>query len=279
MTDDPEKDFYVKGFLGSQITEFMTAVTERHQQFFGACYQLNELAYKIMFEIKANNQNLQQILAATLFIRLLNGFQSVVILCRLGLVFDAKVVLRGVLESMFIVKLLCEDTAFPMEYVRSDECRRLLWLNVARNSKAPHFNSLREIATDEEIEKLKKEIEQQECKSVDIADVARRAGFQIEYDTDYRILCEEAHTLPRSIQHLTITDKSGEPIEFDSNPSDKDVDYILFTANRSLHIALVSLRNFFAVDKNNELQKANENLKKLGPEVKIRTDSTFSKSH
>ncbi len=275
MLDEPEKDFYEKGFLGNQITEFVTAVVERHKQFFEACNKINELAYKIMLEIKANNNNPQQLLAATLLIRLLNGFQSVVVLAKLGLAFDAKVVLRGVLESLFIVKLLCEKKDFSLEYVRSDQCRRLLWLNIARNSKAPHFNSLRQIATDAEMEKLKKEIARQGCKALDIADVARRAGLQVEYDTDYRILCEEVHTLPRSIEHLTVIDNSGEPVEFDPNPTDKDLEYVLFTANRALHIALVSVCTFFGVDKTNELQEVNELLKVLGPKVNIRSKSTL----
>ena len=245
--------------------------------FFDACYKVNELSYTTLSETKPNNQNLQQLLAVTLFIRLLNGFQSIVVLARLGLAFDAKVVLRGVLESLFIEKLLCTEKDFALEYVKSDECSRLKWLNIARNSAAPHFNLLREIATDEEVEKLKKEIHQQGCKEIAVKDVARRAGLQVEYDTSYRILCEETHTLPRSIQHLTVIDNSGDPVEFDPHPTDKDLPYTLFTAIRALHIAQVSLCKLFAINKEKQLQEINEALKELGPQVKVRTDSTLSK--
>ena len=277
MADKSEKDFYQKGFLGNQITEATEAILKKHQPFFDACYKVNELAYTTLFETKPNNQDLQQLLAVTLFIRILNGFQSIVVLARLGLAFDAKVVLRGVLESLFIEKLLCAEKDFALEYVKSDECSRLRWLNIARKNDAPHFNLLREIATDEEIEKLKKEIDQQGCKEIAVEEVARRAGLQIEYDTSYRILCEETHTLPRSIQHLTVIDNSGDPVEFDPHPTDKDLPYSLFTAIRLLHIAQVSLCKLFAINKEKQLQEINEALKELGPQVKVRTDSTLSK--
>jgi len=37
------------------------------------------------------------------------------------------------------------------------------------------------------------------------------------------------------------------------------------------------LRKLFAIDKEKQLQEINEALKELGPQVKLRTDSTLSK--
>lgn len=277
MVNESEKDFYRNGFLGSQISEVTEAILKKYDSYFTLCHKLNELSYKTMPEAKANNNNLQQILAVTLFIRILNGFQSVIILARLGLAFDAKVVLRGLLESSFIGKLICEEKDFALEYVKSDECRRLKLLNVAKQSTAPHFNSLRQIATDSELRKLKEAIKEQNCKEIGIEDVAKRARLQIEYDTDYRLLCEETHTLPRSIEHLTIVDPTGEPLEFDPNPTDKDLSYILFSAVRFLYIALVSFCTLFDLDKKAELREINERLQALRLQVTIRSDSTLVK--
>lgn len=277
MTDESCKDFYQKGFLGTQISEVTEAILEKHSAYFSLCHKLNELSYKTMFEAKVGNHNLQQILAVTLFIRILNGFQSVVALAKLGLAFDAKVVLRGVLESLFIGKLICEQKEFALEYIKSDECSRLKWLNVARQSTAPHFNSLRQIATDSEVEKLKKAIKDQGCKEISIADIAKRAGLQIDYDTDYRLLCEETHTLPRSVEFLTIVGPTGEPVEFDPHPTDKDLGYILFSAIRFLHVALGAFCAFFGIGNESALREIGEELRVLGPQVSIRSNSTLTK--
>jgi len=262
-------DFYEKGFLGDHIHTFTEAVLKKFPDFYSACNHINELAYSIMMGLKVKNRDLQQLLVASVFIRVLNGFQSVVILSRLGLVFDAKVVLRAEIESLFLLKLLCEDKNFVTEYVKSDELRRLLWMNVARNSKAPHFDSLRRHATDEVVRKLKEEIERKGCKELSTEQIARRAGLGVEYDTDYRLLCEETHTLPRSVEHLTILEK-GEPRELDPNPTDRELGYVIFTAIRCLHIALVSATKFFGVDRSTELAKSSEHLKSLAPLVVVK---------
>ena len=137
MTDESEKDFYEKGYLGKQISEFTEAILKKYDVYFTLCHKLNELSYKTMPEAKVDSLNLQQILAISIFNRILSGFQSVIILARMGLTFDAKVVLRGLLESLFIGKLICKEKDFAEEYVKSDECRRLKWLNIARKAQ-PH---------------------------------------------------------------------------------------------------------------------------------------------
>jgi hypothetical protein len=65
------------------------------------------------------------VLAVTVFMRVLNGFQAVVLLARLGLRTDAQVVARGALEALFVLKLLCEDKNFVPEYVKSNKANQL----------------------------------------------------------------------------------------------------------------------------------------------------------
>ena len=117
-------DFNEKGFLGTAIVEFSKSVEEHYAAFFEACSRINELAHAVKFELEVHNKDGQEVLAATLFLRLLNGFQATVILSRLGLVTEAKIVLRSALESLFILRLLCKDEKFLAEYVGSDEVRR-----------------------------------------------------------------------------------------------------------------------------------------------------------
>lgn len=165
-TNEKRNDFYEKGFLGESIQEFTGGVLQQYEQFFAAATKLVELGYNIMMNLQPKDNNLQQILIASVLIRVLNGFQSVIILSRYGLVFDAKVVLRGQLESLFILKRLTVDSSFVKEYIDSDLNRRLLWMNVAHNSKAPHFDRLRMQATDQVIADLKREIATKNAKEL-----------------------------------------------------------------------------------------------------------------
>lgn len=265
-TNEKRNDFYEKGFLGESIQEFTGGVLQQYEQFFAAATKLVELGYNIMMNLQPKDNNLQQILIASVLIRVLNGFQSVIILSRYGLVFDAKVVLRGQLESLFILKRLTVDSSFVKEYIDSDLNRRLLWMNVAHNSKAPHFDRLRMQATDQVIADLKREIATKNAKELNIGQIAKEAGLGVEYDTDYRLLCEETHTLPRSLQNLTILDQ-GVPAELDPNPSNRELSYFLFTSIRAMHLALEAVANFFGVDKSNDFKQSAEALKVLIPKV------------
>ena len=265
-TNDKRNDFYEKGFLGESIQEFTGSVLKQYEQFLTAATKLVELGYNIMMNLQPKNNNLQQILISSVLIRVLNGFQSVIILSRYGLVFDAKVVLRGQLESLFILKRLTVDDGFVKEYIDSDLNRRLLWMNVARNSNAPHFDRLRRQATDQVIADLKQEIAKKNAKELNIGQIAIQAGLNVEYDTDYRLLCEETHTLPRSSQNLTILDQ-GVPAELDPNPSNRELSYVLFTSIRSMHLALEAVANFFGVDKSSDFKKSAEALAVLIPKI------------
>ncbi len=261
-------DFNEKGFLGTAIGEFIQSVESRYSDFFETCYRVNELAHDTRSQLKVHNHDGQEVFAASIFIRLHNGFQGTVILARMGMVIDAKTVLRGTLESLFILKLLCEDKTFVAEYVGSDQVRRLKWMNVALQTKDPNFDSVRKHATPEVIEKLKQEINQHKWKELSAADVARRAQLQSLYDTDYRLLSEETHTLPRSLEHLTSADDTGDITGFEWGPSDESLDYILFTAIRVLFIALVSVTKLFSIDKKEELTKVDQDLTHLASLLK-----------
>ena len=261
-------DFNEKGFLGTAISEFTVSAQARYSDFFDACYRINELAQATKFEFTVHNRDGQEVLTATMLLRLLSGFQSVIILAKMGLVIDAKVVLRGILEALFILKLLCEEETFVAEYAGSDQARRLKWMNIAHQNKDPNFESVRKHATPDVMDALRQEIAKHNYKKIDIEDVARRAGLQSMYNADYRLLSEEVHTLPRAIEHLTSVNDKGDTDAFDWGPSDKSLDYILFTAVRVLFIALVSATKLFGVDKTEDLTKIDQTLTRLAPLLK-----------
>ena len=105
-------DFNEKGLLGTAIDAFSKSVQLQYARFFELSYQIDELAHATKFELQVHNRDPQEYLAATLFLRLLSGFEATVILGTKGLLFEAKVVLRSVIETLFILKLLCQEEAF-----------------------------------------------------------------------------------------------------------------------------------------------------------------------
>jgi hypothetical protein len=256
-------DFNEEGFLGTAISDFTKAVESRYSDFFDACNKINKLAQGLKFELQIHNKDGREVLVATLFLRILNAYQAIILVTKLGLIVAAKVVLRSAIESLFILRLLSQDRKFLTEYVGSDEVRRLKWMNVALDGKSTLFDKLRDHATSALREELKGKIDKNQWKELKTIDVASRAGLREMYDTDYRLLSEEVHTLPRSMEYLLGADEDGDIRTFEWGPTDKGIDYVLFTAIRVLFISLVALAELFELNKAEDLRSIDATLHAL----------------
>jgi hypothetical protein len=261
-------DFNEKGFLGKAILEFSDAVEKSYPDFFDACYRMNELAQETKFDFHISTGEGQEVIAACLFMRVLQDFQAVVILARLGLMIDAKIVLRAMLEVVFLLKLACEDKEFVAEYTRTSEAQRLKWMNVAHESKDPVFQSIRAYAAPERMKALRDENDKYGVKDLRIEDVARRANLHHWYNNDYRLLSAEVHAFPRSLEHYISTNQKGEITDLPWEPSDAGLPYVLFVAARTLFGALVYTTELFKVDLKTQLEKIDQTLKQLAPLLK-----------
>lgn len=258
-------DFDEKGFLSTSIDDFSKSVQVQYSKFFELSHQINELAHAIKFELKVHNRDRQEFLAATLFLRLLNGFEVVVILGIKGLLFEAKVVLRSVIESLFILKLLCEEEAFALEYLGSSKVQSLKWMNIARETQDPNFESLRQYATSEVMETLRKEIEQHALRKLNVEPIAKRAGLHHFYNTQYRLLSEQVHCLPISLDPFMVQDEDGELSSFDWGPKHDDLDVVLFTNVQMLLVALEAITQLFEVNRREKLGQIHQDLAELSP--------------
>lgn len=257
------KDFNEKGYLGEQIVEFTRSVETKYPKFFNTAYKINEVTQRLKSDFAIHNEDPQEVLSACLFLRILNGIQAVVILCKLGLVFDTKVILRSIIEGHFLLKAVCEDLEFAKKYVLTDKSRRLKWMNIAKNTKDPYLESAREYATKERMEELNKEIANDKITDISIEELARIAGMESTYNTAYRLLSEEVHCLPRSLEHYLGINAEGKITDFPWGPSDDDIPLILFTSIDTLFNALQLMTKLFSIEMPTELREFDQTLTDL----------------
>jgi hypothetical protein len=241
-------DFNERGFLGTAVLEFVSHVEKKYSELFELCYRANELAQAVKHDFKVNNADGQQVLVVTIFVRILNGFQSVVLLARMGLGTDAQVVARGALEALFVLKLLCEDKDFVSEYVKSDKANQLKLFRVAAVSKSPNLSEVRKVATPEAIAKLAKEVDDQNCRAINVEETARRGKLDHLYETEYRLLSLETHASPRAMEKLVEIGRNEEVAGFRTKPTDQDIVMVLTIATETLLIAVESTTKLLGVD-------------------------------
>ncbi|MPN35675.1 hypothetical protein SDC9_183173 [bioreactor metagenome] len=101
------------------------------------------------------------------------------------------------------------------------------------------YDDLRSSLDKEMLNKLKREIKEQNIEEIKIYEWAEKAGLDMEYKYAYKALCADVHTNIRNLNQYTKFDKNNKLTVFDCQPSTRDITETLFTA---CYILLVSLQ-------------------------------------
>jgi len=246
--------FDTNGFLSEESKKIKEEAIQKFSSLFQHAYALNKIAHRLKYLFKANNANAQQTLSVAVFIKILNDFQSIVLLAEKGLRLQIEVLLRSMLEGVFIVKLLCEDKAFYREYISQDALHRKKLINVACSNPHKIFESTRNLATEEFIKEIEDEIKEFSIQELKIVKLADRAGLLELYDSVYRITSGPTHASARSLNLYVKTNKNGEITEFSPGPH-MDFDTEVETTINLLVVTLECLRKLFGLAEDRELEE------------------------
>lgn len=238
-----------EGFLSEEIKKYINQIISKYQSFFTLGQEVNQSTHKVKYELEVHNEDAQQMVSACALIKLLNNFQSIYILCTYGLIIDAKIILRSMFETLFILKLSCEDVEFVKKYVEADQIYRQKLLNVAKNNPGGVFDETRQYATEEVLNKIKQDIDANDIQELKIEQLAQRAGMKAHYDTSYRMLCNPVHSGARSLEGYLMFDGNKKVSGLNFGPADVDIDLVMITAIDNMCIGLASILNLFKIDK------------------------------
>ncbi len=234
--DNTEKKFAYYGYLSDEILQAERQIYTKHKDLFDWAFELNHICQGVKYDLNAHNLDGQEVMSVSAYVKIINGFQALVILARKGMGAEAEILLRTLLEALIILKLLCEDTAFSSEYARKDLLYRKKLLNAAKNNPHGIFESTRELIAKGMLDDVLKEIGELKPTEESIECLAKRAGLSAYYDSIYRITSGPCHTSPRSLERYVVADEKGEIKSFNPGPF-HDIDTELHT---SMVLVLVS---------------------------------------
>src|SRR5260221_11469500 len=86
-------DFNERGFLGEAIEEWRKRLILAHQAHFAFAHDVHEFCQRAKFELKVHNRDGQQIVAASLFFKMLSDYQGALILLERGMVVQGQALL------------------------------------------------------------------------------------------------------------------------------------------------------------------------------------------
>lgn len=237
-----------EGFLSKEIKEYQGQIISKYQSLFALGKEVNQFAHKVKCELRIHNEQQMMIVACAL-IKLNNNLQSIYILCSYGLIVDAKIILRSMFEVLFILKVSCEDDEFVKKYVGADQIYRKRLLEAGKNNSVGVFDETIRNTAEKVLNKIEQDIRANNIEELKIEQLAKKAKMKAFYDTAYRALCNTAHSGARSLQEYFLFDKNNKLSALNFGPIDVGIDLVMITAINNMCIGLVSILNFFKIDK------------------------------
>lgn len=73
---------YENGFLSEDAEAFAKEIEKAYEDFFQLCYDINKFAQITKFKFEVHNKDGQEVITACLFIRILEGYQSGILLIK-----------------------------------------------------------------------------------------------------------------------------------------------------------------------------------------------------
>jgi hypothetical protein len=235
------------GFLGEQIKEFSQENYEKHKALFEVGYVINKYTYQIKNSLKIDSNNGQQVIGSSLFSRIHNGFQAIMILYRMGLETESKVILRTILEASFVLKAISDNEDEVTNFVNTDKRKQeKLLKSIFEKDKLNIYEDLRKSLSKEQLDNLKQEIKEEGIKDVEVYEWANKANMDVFYAYLYKTLNSEVHTDIRMLEkYLELDEEKNNIIGINSLPSDMDINKSLFSAYSVMVITLNCLNEIF----------------------------------
>ena len=189
-----------EGFLSAELSSSIAKLRHDFAAWFGAVMSFNALGMRVLPKVKADQASNQQLIAATLYGRILTSFQAAILLAERGMLSDARTVVRAATEAAIVLTAVLKDGKVCDLLVERHYWHHRKMRNAWLNDQAAIA-----VMTTEDVETLKAciaEIDDQyptvkdlRKDPIEIATLARSAGVTDLYNAVYRATSgDAAHT-------------------------------------------------------------------------------------
>lgn len=253
------------GFLSEEIAKYEEAFLGKYSNLFKFANKLNEFSMVLMVSQKVDWDDPHKFILKTLHIRLIENYQATVMLLQKGMVSQAKVLVRGMLETVFILVALQKNPDLLQSYYDQFEDGRRRALKASCQFKG---EELKKAAKEHGLEKHyvehKNSLKDKELSVLKPKQWAMAAELEDFYNLWYTLYSNSAHSnLPALDDHI---DKTEQEINLSFGPSDNYLcevfqccAYIMLNANNSMAVA-------YKQDKQSELDEIYSKIKEIDEE-------------
>lgn len=237
------------GFLGHRIEEWTKDHRLSSRELFSLCEELNRECHRFLSGRSVRLDSEIEKTSAVLFARMMEHYQSVIVLLERGMDNSARVMFRAFLEGYFALKAMMADPDFLDLFLNQFLLYRKSTINRIRNSTHDLLQSIRDEFSDELVEEINQQIQDLGVRKLTIEEMARRAGLEPVYAVAYIQLCQATHTSAFDLEnHLRIESESDEIVGFRYGPSNAEASRLLPLACMCMADSLEEVSKIFGVD-------------------------------
>lgn len=248
------------GFLGSEISEWIRIIREKHSDLFVFAADVNSLGTEVLVGLTPNNLNLQETLSAVLYLRCSNSYQAAVILAERGLTPQAAILIRAMLENVFILVAIIRSMENAKLYVKIDTLMRK---EAAKRFRRPDASGVlpEDQLTKHEVE-IDLQIKELGARKVQVREWAERADMLPYYEVVYFVLSDPVHLSPRNLQRHMDVDEEQNVTGMHYGPEIKDLEMVLMAGADLMLRSAEAVSSLFGKDFSSRLTSLRDAMKK-----------------
>ena len=240
------------GFLTEQYKILINR--EKYEQYLELSMKINTIAYKMYDYINVHNNNAKEIFITCSFAKIHKDYQSVILLSERGLIEQGKVMLRCLLEKLFVLVAIFKDDKNLVDWNNDQSYRKKKIMEAIKRG-------------DRGLENLKLDGFSEEnfidAKCITIKEWAKRADMEGHHSMIYKLFSGNVHLSGEAIIEDILFDLNGDMIEAISvAPKEEGLAKLLVTNMNYMLSAIEIIQDVFHISKK-EMKSLREDFNRL----------------
>ncbi len=255
-----------EGFLSEEISLWISKIRNDFSEWFTLCDDISRFSQQLIQSEEVKKDNKVELLASCLFVRALSNFQGIILMAERGMINEAKILTRCLVECMYVIVAIDKDNNFSDVFILDDLYKQKEKLKGAKRIKISGIlpeTGLGISEIEEGIQNLEKKIKLKSVNWLAKKNIAKKAEMGNHYDTVYIRLSDTVHVNSRDLEQYLNFSKDNTVQELKWGPDVEGIELTLFAAVDTLSNVLIALSRILDLDYRSPWERIVDQLEKL----------------
>ncbi|QVK18600.1 hypothetical protein KHQ81_02465 [Mycoplasmatota bacterium] len=251
----------LNGYLATEINKTKEKNYKENQALFDLCIEINQFCQIFKYELKVDDTDNIGIVSTLLFFKLLDTYQSVILLYRYGLDTQARTVNRTILEGLWVIKNLYLNPNETFQLLIEDEYyKKINMLHDIKNNQDSFYEYITKnniLNVEEEMKKLEESMKKygvKKIRKINVKEMALKSESALEYYYIYKLLCRDVHVDSGQLTNYFMSGVDGSIQGFDDSPSTNNIEEVLITTSDLILKAVIFVSKILKIDKKEDIK-------------------------